>query len=308
MRAESAMQPAFVTIRGRIERVFFSGPKFTAGLIESDGGTVRFAGPFSVAEDDAVVFEGKYEDTKWGRQLKVDKYKPDLKLDAHGLMRFLAASKRFKGVGEVRARELVRRFGDDFDRIVVEAPQRLMEVRGITRDVADGLREEWLRRRQQAHAISFLAAFGLTPYQVDKLLEAFGDSAVRVVQENPYILMEKVDGFGFRRADDVALKTGITRDNPHRVRAGLLYVVQKASEDGHTCTVRTDLLRQAVEMLMLDSDNAFALVEGSLGTLVSEKDLAEFPGRDGNTYVSLASLHRMETYVAEVFARWGRDS
>jgi len=301
------MQPASVTLRGRIERVFFSGPKFTAGLVESESGTIRFAGPFAVAEDDAVVFEGKYERTKWGLQLKVHKYKPDLKLDAHGLMRFLAGSKRFKGVGEVRARELVQRFGEDFDRIVVEAPERLMEVRGITRDVANGVREEWLRRRQQAHAISFLAAFGLTPFQVDKLLEVFGDSAVRVVQENPYVLMEKVDGFGFRRADDVALKTGVARDNPHRVRAGLFYAVQKASEDGHTCQLRTDLLRQAVEMLMLDSNNAFSLVEGSLGTLVSEKELVEFPGRDGNTYVSLARLHRMETYIAGVFVRWGAE-
>jgi exodeoxyribonuclease V alpha subunit len=301
------MQPTSVTLRGRIERVFFSGPKFTAGLVESDGTVVRFAGPFAVTEDDMVVFEGHYEETeKWGLQLKVAKYKPDMRLDAFGLMRFLAASKRFKGVGEVRARELVQRFGDDFDRIVVEAPHRLMEVRGITHEVADGLREEWLRRRQQAHAIAFLAAFGLTPYQVDRLLDAFGDKAVAVVQENPYILMEKVDGFGFRRADDVALKTGVARDNPHRIRAGLLYAMQKASEDGHTCLPKAELVRQAVEMLMLDSPRAFTLVETSLSALLAEKEMTEFPGREGQTHLALAGLHRMETFVANVFAKWGK--
>jgi exodeoxyribonuclease V alpha subunit len=299
------MQDDSVTIRGNIVKVFYAGPKFTAGLLETKGQYIRFAGPFAMAEDDAVVFEGRYEKTRWGPQLKVAKYKPDLQLDAFGLMRFLATSKRFKGIGDVRARELVRRFGDNFDTVVMETPHRLLEVRGITPEVADGLREEWMRRRQQAHAIAFLAAFGLTPYQVDKLLEVFGDSAVRVVKENPYVLMEKVDGFGFRRADDVALKTGVARDNTHRIRAGLLYVMQKASEDGHTCTPRTDLQRQAVEMLMLDSDNAFRLVEDSLANLLSERELIEFSGSDGRPHLAIASLHRMETYVAGIFARWG---
>jgi len=302
------MESTAVTLRGRIERVFFSGPKFTAGLLDADGSIVRFAGPFAVAEDDAVVFEGKYEKTpKWGMQLKVAKYRPDLELDAYGLMRFLATSKRFKGVGDTRARELVDRFGDDFDRVVVDSPERLTVVRGITLEVARGIREEWLRRRQQAHAIAFLAAYELTPHQVDKLLEAFGDEAVEVVKNNPYVLMEKVDGFGFRRADEVALKTGVDRDNPHRIRAGLLYAVQKAAEDGHTCTSRDDLAHDAVELLILDSDDAFDLVETALQKLLADRNLVEFQSSDHEPFIAIAGLHRMETYVANVLARRGRS-
>ena len=84
--------------------------------------------------------------------------------------------------------------------------------------------------------------------------------------------------------------------------------MQKASEDGHTCTSRIDLLRQAVEMLMLDSDNAFSLVEGSLAGLIDEGELVEFLVGDGRIYIAIASLYRMETYVAGVFTRWGRAS
>ena len=306
MRAETAMKYTTVTLRGRIERIFFSGPKFTAGLLQTNETIVRFAAPFAVTEDDAVVFEGKYEKTpKWGTQLKVTKYRPDLELDTYGLMRFLATSKRFKGVGDVRARELVERFGEDFDRIVVDSPERLMVVRGITLEIAQGIREEWLRRRQQAHAIAFLAAYELTPHQVDKLLEAFGNQAVAVVKDNPYILIEKVDGFGFRRADEVALKTGIDRDNPYRIRAGLFYIVQKASEDGHTCTSLDDLIHDSVELLILDSDDAFELVREALGKLLSDRQLVEFKTGDGEPYIATTALHRMETYVANVFARWG---
>ena len=222
-----------------------------------------------------------------------------------GLMRFLATSKRFKGVGEVRARELVKRFGEDFDRVVVDEPERLCQVRGISHEIADGIREEWLRRRQQANAITFLAAFGLTPYQVDKLLEAFGDSAVQVVRDNPYILMEKVDGFGFRRADEVALKTGVLRTNPHRIRAGLLYAMQKASEDGNTCLSRPDFLRQAVDLLVLDDDDAFDRVREALAILVEGGELVEFQGADERPYVALAFLYKMEMAIAAIFRNRG---
>lgn len=266
---------------------------------------VKFAGPFSVVEDDMVVFEGKYENSKYGLQLKVTQYRPDMRLDSVGLVRFLSTCKKFKGIGEVRARELVDRFGEGFDEVVTHAPERLCEVRGVTPEIASGIREEWLRRRQQANAITFLAAFGLTPYQVDKLLEAFGDDAVQVVTENPYILMEKVDGFGFRRADEVALKTGVERSNPHRIRAGLVYTMQKASEEGNTCLVRPDFLRQAVDLLVLDGADAFDRVRDGLASLVGEGELVEFEGADQKTYVALASLHQMETTIARVFRRWG---
>jgi len=295
------------TLRGRIARIYFTGQRFTAGVLDCQGAMVRFAGPFAVAEDDAVVFEGHYEETRWGTQLKVQKYRPDLKLDAQGLMRFLAASKRFKGIGEVRARELVERFGNDFDHVVVDQPERLTEVRGVTREIADGVREEWLRRRLQGQAIAALAAFGLTPYQVDKLLAAYGDSAVDVVRENPYILIREVDGFGFRRADDVALKTGTERTNPHRLRAGIHYVMQSASDEGNSCLSFPDFLRMSVKLLMLDSADAFDRVRTAFAEAIADGDLVQFQGADGQPHVALASLHRMETYVGEVFRTWGGD-
>jgi len=305
VRTQPSTGTPVALLRGRIARIYFTGPRFTAGVLDCQGAMVRFAGPFAVAEDDAVVFEGHYEDTRWGTQLKVQKYRPDLKLDAQGLMRFLAASKRFKGIGEARARQLVERFGDEFDRIVVEQPERLTEVRGVTREIAEGVRDEWMRRRQQGQAIAALAAFGLTPYQVDRLLDAYGDSAVDVVRENPYVLIREVDGFGFRRADDVALRTGTERTNPHRLRAGIHYVMQSASDEGNSCLSFPDFLRLAVKLLMLDSADAFDRVRAAFAEAITEGELVQFQGADGQPHVALASLYRMETYVGEVFRTWG---
>ena len=109
--------------------------------------------------------------TDWGPQLEVAKFEPDMDLDLDGLARFLALSKAFKGIGQARASEIVNRFGNDFDHMVTEEPERLMEIKGVTREIMEGVQEEWLARRSQGKVIAYLSAFGLTPYQVDKLME-----------------------------------------------------------------------------------------------------------------------------------------
>ena len=187
----------------------------------------------------------------------------------------------------------------------MQEPERLTEIKGVTRAVAEGLREEWANRRDHGKTIAFLSGFGLTPYQVDRIMEELGNSAYTVVQENPYVLIEKLDGFGFRRVDDIALKTGVRRADPGRLRAGAVYVLKKASEEGHTCLTMADYTDAAIELLTLDSDDAYELLNTALRSLVSDGALAEFDGDGDRGFVALASLYRMETFLARVFDRWG---
>ena len=295
-----------LVVRGRVERLFCSHPGFTTGIVrQHQGASLRFKGPFTVAEGDFVIFQGRMTKTDWGPQLEVAKFEPDMDLDLDGLVRFLALSKAFKGIGQARARDIANRFGNDFDRVVTEEPELLMEIKGITREIMEGVQEEWLERRSQGKVIAYLSAFGLTPYQVDKLMEKLGNSALSVVKENPYILIELVDGFGFRRVDDIALKTGTSKDAPGRIRAGVLYALQKASEDGHTCLPFEDFEDAAIRLLTLDSDESLDLLAEMISDLIAEEKLTRFTGEDGGTYIALSGLFQMETYLARVFEAWG---
>ena len=296
-----------LVIRGRVERLFCSRPGFTTGIVrQNDGASIRFKDPFTVAEGDFVIFQGRMTKTDWGPQLEVAKFEPDMDLDLDGLVRFLALSKAFKGIGQARAREIANRFGNDFDHVVTEEPERLMEIKGITREIMEGVQEEWLQRRSQGKVIAYLSGFGLTPFQVDKLMEKLGNSALAVVKENPYILIELVDGFGFRRVDDIALKTGTEKDAPGRIRAGVLYALQKASEDGHTCQPFDNFEDAAIRLLTLDSDDSFELLAEIVDRLVAEGKLTRFNGKDGAPYIALTGLFNMEIYLARVFETWGR--
>jgi len=86
-----------VTLRGTITHLFFSDAGFSAGVITlPDGETHRFAGSFCGQLDDMVVLQGRFESTKYGRQLKVEKFELDMPIDQEGLIRFLNDNPRFK--------------------------------------------------------------------------------------------------------------------------------------------------------------------------------------------------------------------
>ena len=46
-----------------------------------------------------------------------------------------------------------------------------------------------------------------------------------MIQENPYQLVEDIEGVGFKRADNIAEQIGIQADSAVRIRAAILHEV-----------------------------------------------------------------------------------
>ena len=62
----------------------------------------------------------------------------------------------------------------------------------------------WLEDKNRNAAATHLAAYGLTHRQTTALVERFGDGVVRMLEENPYLLVSAVPGMGFKRVDKAA--------------------------------------------------------------------------------------------------------
>ncbi len=99
----------------------------------------------------------------------------------------------------------------------------------------------------------------------------FQTRALSALRENPYCLIGEVEGFGFATVDKIALRIGITKDDPRRLRAALLYCLLVDANDGHTWTPRGELLSDAETLLILDTLDAGALVKAALFGLIAEK-------------------------------------
>ena len=299
-RIESA--PA--RLRGRIERVYYAGPKFSAGrLLTPTGEEIQFAGNLFARENQPVVLLGSWSThPKFGRQFKVDAMEYNLELDPEGLIHYLANHPQIKGIGPAKARIIVEKFGDAFEQTLIDEPESIARAARLPEDAAQRLREEWLKNRSVNNLLAWLSAFGLTHHQVTTLVDKLGGNCLDVLKQDPYILIREIRGFGFKKVDKIARKLGTPKDHPPRIRAGLQYCVREALDSGHCWIEYEDLVDQANLLLVMDALDSRIRIEKALDELIDEKALA-CDSHGGRFVVALPEIIRMESELADLFGR-----
>ena len=135
-------------LRGRIEHVYYAGPKFSAGrLLTATGDEFQFAGNLFARECEPVVLLGSWTThPKYGRQFKVEGMEYDFALDPEGLIHYLANHPEITGIGPVKARIIVEKFGDAFEKTLIEDPESIAKAARLSIGVAEHLRDEWLKK------------------------------------------------------------------------------------------------------------------------------------------------------------------
>lgn len=293
---------ASASVRGRVEALFYSSPQFSAGRLRTDSGdTVSFAGSLMVREHDPVVLHGSWErHPKFGRQFKVAHFAFDQRMGPDGLAHYLANHPDIKGIGPVKARRITEAFGDDFDRVIDEEPERIAEVAKVPIDAVQALRTEWLRRRTLNASLTWLASFELTHHQMTALIEKFGNAVVTVLKTDPYLLVREVPGFGFKRVDLVARKMGTPKEHPSRIRAGVVHCVAERLDQGDCWVDYEELIELANALLVMDVADSRDRIEEALDALIAESTLA-CVSLGGRFLVAQPNIHQMERDLAEVF-------
>ena len=197
-----------------------------------------------------VELAGAWMETKYGRQFKVRQCTSTVPQTTAGVVAWMASA--LPDVGEKRALALVSRFGVAGLWETIETnPRALCVIDGITPARADAIAVAYEEQRADRDAMIVLRGWGLTDGQVSRCIERW-DTAAEVVEEvraNPYVLMECVAGFGFLRADDVAVRAGIALDSPMRIAAALHHTLGEAVTKGH-CYLPMGQLRAQTERLL----------------------------------------------------------
>ena len=287
------------TVEGTLAHVVWKSADgaFLIGRLEVEGRAVPVTvkGPLgTVAPGERIRVTGRWlDDPRYGRQLVVDGFLPVQPDTLVGIERFLAG--RGAGVGPVMARRLVERFGSETLDVLDHHPERLLEVPGIGRGRADKLLTDWRAHQGARDTLIYLRSLEIPAGLSARIQQRLGPETMRIVRENPYRLATDVRGVGFLTADRIAERVGIPRDSPHRLRAGILYSLGQASEEGHTHLPEAELLLQATELLAAP----FPAAEAALRALADEGGLiVEATAATGEQRRwSLPELHAAECLV-----------
>ena len=193
------------------------------------------------------------EHPNYGEQFKISSFEERMPSSEEGIREFLASG-ALKGIGPKTAAAIVAKFGEDTFRIIEEEPHRLTEVSKIGPKTAVKISEAFAHQREFAAVTLELQQYGISATYAFKLYQNYGADTVVVIRENPYQLIDDVYGIGFVKADKIALRIGFERDDPFRIRSGILFTLNHFAADGHTYLPEEELCEKAAQILELSMD------------------------------------------------------
>ena len=188
--------------------------------------------PQSVDIDSIVTVKGKFIQTKYGKQLKCQSITPQTTNQTTSEAGILKLLQELPGLGPVKANAAITKHGaKQAWKLALSDPCKL----GVPKHMKQMAIDRATYIDAEFECIGYLLGIGLTNYQASRIIDKFSKQAAEVVKENPYELIEAIDGFGFMTVDTIALKSGIRPSNPNRVKACAEYVMLNSSvNDGHT--------------------------------------------------------------------------
>jgi exodeoxyribonuclease V alpha subunit len=214
-----------------------------------------------ISHGDHIVIDGdETTHPKYGKQIKIQSVVSGTPKGEMGIITYL--SRNFGFIGPVLARRIYSHFRDQTFDVIEEAPERLTELAGITRERAGQISAHYKEIKHSQQADLFFTTYGITPAYVARMILTYGskDKAIRAVKENPYELSKSVDGIGFKKADAIALSLGINKNDPNRVKAGIQYTLLDATQEGHCFLPESDLKARANKLLDINPGYVYSSI------------------------------------------------
>ena len=236
-------------------------------------------------------------DRQHGLQFRADTLTVTPPTGVEGIERYLASGS-MRGIGPAMAKRIVAAFGEDTFAIIEAEPGRLREVAGIGARRAARIVAGWAEQKAVREIMLFLHAHGVGTARAVRIFKTYGHAAIAVMTEDPYRLARDIRGIGFKTADAIAMRLGLTKDAPQRLRAGISFALQTATDEGHCALPVADLVALATELLDVEAP----LIRAALLDVLETGEVVQDIIGD-RACIFLAGLHAAERVIAERLLR-----
>ncbi len=228
---------------------------------QDDNDDITCVGNFPfINEGEHVKLGGEYVDhATYGLQLSVKSMEVIKDDDEISIVRYLGSG-AIKGVGPVMAKRIVDKFGADTLRIMQDEPERLAEIKGISMRKAEEIYLQYYEKKELRDAVIFMQQYNISNRLAVKIYNEYKDEVYNIIRTNPYRLASDIKGVGFRIADEIGRSVGIDPNSEFRKKCAVTYILNQAGANGHTYLPEEELIRNVMELLMINCDDIMKLL------------------------------------------------
>ncbi len=265
-------------LKGEIKEIIFQNEinSYTIAVIETEIEDITIVGylPF-ITIGDSLKLEGKYvTHPEYGRQFKIETFEKIMPETLESLERYLGNG-TIKGVGPSTAKRIVDYFGQETMYILKFEPEKLAEVKGITKSKALEIATQFNENWELWQIVGFLEKFGIGVQNAKNVYKALGVNAIEEIEANPYILIDVANNVDFKLIDKMALEMGVALNNEKRIRSGIKYALIRATYNGHCAVLKENLYQFVKDLLNVefdDIDNAIINMRAKKEIYIEERD------------------------------------
>lgn len=282
-------------LEGTVESVLFSNSDNGYIVLELDIGgklttVVGELGNIEVGEE--LVVSGNYvKHQKFGMQFKAVFCRRKMPATTGAILKYLSSGV-LKGIGKTLAKRIVDEFGEKALMIIENDPEQLVKVTGITASKAEEISMEFKRVFGIRALMIFLSQYGIPPSAAVASWKKWGQYAVEIIKENPYVMCGNGIELEFDKAEAMAVKIGYPMNSEGRITAGIIYILVNNTFAGHTCLPLDRLKKTAIKLLEVEEE----LVDKCLDNECKEGNLFTYK-KGERDFVYLADLYTAEDYI-----------
>ena len=302
--------PEITRIVGQVDAIYFENPtnfyKVVRIIIDEEQSDLFMqsecviTGQFAALHMDTnYEFFGKMiHHPKYGEQFSVTRYQQISPTSEMGLIEYLSGS-RFKGIGLILAERIVDTLGVEAIEKIIENPDCLKDVQGLTKKVADSLYKALMENQGTERIFIQLSEWGFGSKLSEKIYVKYQSATIDTIKENPYCLVETIEGINFSKADALAETLGIDGLSLNRVMAAIYTVIYSVCmNEGDTYVEENLALKKSRDLLegarpILISDQ---LLEEALEKAIHDQKFMRL-----DTHLMINSLFYAEANIARRF-------
>lgn len=291
-------------LTGSVSNIIYRNSEngYTILILECDNQKVTVSGKFPIlGKGEMLELEGDFKlNKKYGEQFEAESIVVQKLTDIYSIEKYLASG-LIPGVREKTAKALVSRFKEKTLDIIENNFKMLAGVKGISLRKALEINRAYTDIKRMQEAVMFLQKYDITINMAVKIFNKYKYRTEEVLKQNPYCLVEDIEGIGFKTADKIAQKLGVSETSELRLRAGVIYVLNEVAEkQGSTVASYEGVIREALSVLELDESN-YDRVDSAIADLEIEGSIKKVL-YSGQEALAISRYYSMESYISKKLA------